>query len=99
MLEHFETFIRLRTPRGVTTSRHGQAYTVEDVALNMIRARISWYSAGLQPWPGLRRRVSEMRSAAEFRDYMHAVLDRLDRGLPVGVPDSGALRTEILRAV
>lgn len=52
--DHFENLVRLRDER---------------VALNTIRSRMSWYSAHLQPWPGLRRDVQPLRTANEFRDY------------------------------
>ena len=38
----------------------------------MIRQRMSWYSAQLQPWPGLRRDMHKIQSTGEFRDYMAA---------------------------
>ena len=57
-------------------------YRGEKVALAMIRQRISWYSAGLQPWPRLKHDVHHMTSAAEFRDYMHGGLERIERGEP-----------------
>ncbi len=49
----------------------------EQAALNMIRQRISWYSPHLQPWPHLRQRVHEVKSAAEFRVYMLQHIDEL----------------------
>jgi tRNA-dihydrouridine synthase B len=48
----------------------------EQVALNTIRQRMSWYSAALQPWPGLRRDVHEITSSQQFHDYMAAGLER-----------------------
>ncbi|MBI1336938.1 MAG: tRNA dihydrouridine synthase DusB [Phycisphaera sp.] len=56
VLAHFENLLRLRDER---------------IALNTIRTRMSWYSAHLQPWSGLRHRVQSIKTAAEFRDFMH----------------------------
>lgn len=64
VLSHFHNLLRLRDGR---------------IALNTMRSRISWYSAHLQPWPGLRRAVQEMKSAAEFEDYFVAGMERIAR--------------------
>ena len=61
-LEHFETLL---------------GYRGERIAVNMINQRISWYSAHLQPWPGLKAAVRVMKSASEFRDYMLAGIERI----------------------
>ena len=61
VVDHFNTLRRLR----------GQ-----QIALNMIRQRMSWYSAQLQPWPGLRRDVRTVQSADEFLEYMSRGVDR-----------------------
>ena len=42
----------------------------EKIALDVIRKRLSWYSAALQPWPGLRRAKETIQSAQQFRDFM-----------------------------
>ena len=63
VVDHFNTLRRLR----------GQ-----QIALNMIRQRMSWYSAQLQPWPGLRRDVRTIESADEFLDYMARGVDHID---------------------
>ena len=63
VVEHFE---RLRTMRD------------EVIALNMIRQRMSWYSAQLQPWPGLRRAMHTIESATEFLDYMAEGIERIE---------------------
>jgi len=60
--QHFETLLGLRG---------------EGVALRMIRQRISWYSAQLQPWPGLRRQVRVIESASRFQDYMAKGIERI----------------------
>ncbi len=62
VLDHFQTLHRLRGER---------------IALNMIRQRISWYSAHLQPWPGLRREVHTIQSATQFLDYMHTGIQQI----------------------
>ncbi len=51
-------------------------YRNERVALNLIRQRMSWYSAGLQPWQGLRHDVRSITSAEEFHDFMAAGIER-----------------------
>jgi tRNA-dihydrouridine synthase B len=40
----------------------------EAVAVRNMRARMSWYSAALQPWPGLKRRTQEVDCVAAMRD-------------------------------
>jgi nifR3 family TIM-barrel protein len=57
VLDHFDHLLRMRGER---------------VALATIKRRISWYSAGLQPWPSLKRDVQGLASAAAFVDFMHA---------------------------
>ncbi len=69
VLRHFELLLQLR----------GE----ERIALNMIRSRISWYSAHLQPWPGLRRRVQDIQSAAEFRDFVLHGIERIEADEPI----------------
>jgi tRNA-dihydrouridine synthase B len=53
-------------------------YRGERNALTMIRSRMSWYSAHLQPWPGLRRAASELQSAQQFHDLMAAGVERIE---------------------
>ena len=67
VVDHFETLHRLR----------GEAS-----ALRMIRQRISWYSSQLQPWPGLRRGVGAVGSAAQFYDYMAAGIEQIKAANP-----------------
>ncbi len=62
MIDHFDTLCRLRG---------------EETALRMIRQRISWYSPGLQPWPGLRRGIQTVQSAAQFHDYMATGIEQI----------------------
>jgi nifR3 family TIM-barrel protein len=81
VLDHFDTMLRLGSAPGPAAGHHGPGYCPQTAALHKMRARISWYSAGLQPWPGLRREVNAMGSAAELRAYLAAAIDRLDRGL------------------
>lgn len=69
VLRHFQTLLRLR----------GE----ERIALNMIKSRISWYSAHLQPWPGLRRRVQELDSAAAFEAFMLEGIERIEADEPI----------------
>ena len=64
VLAHFENAMRLRDE--------------ERLAVAMIRTRISWYSRYLQPWPHLKRDVHHIRTAAEFRDFMLAGIDRIE---------------------
>lgn len=54
VLDHFENLCRYRD---------------ETVALRTIKTRISKYSAHLQPWPGLKRDVQPIQSAAQFRAF------------------------------
>lgn len=58
---HFETLSQMRDPQ---------------IAMVMIRQRMSWYSPQLQPWPNLRRDVHAMRCATEFRDYIARAIER-----------------------
>lgn len=58
----------------------------ERVALNTIRFRTAKYSPHLQPWPLLRRSVQPMTSAAEFRAYWLAGIERLAAEDAAGVP-------------
>ena len=61
------------------------AYRGLRIAINTIRQRISWYSAHLQPWPGLRRDVRHIESAEQFRDFMAAGIERAEQRGPVVV--------------
>ncbi len=70
VLAHFENLLAYRGLR---------------IALNTIRQRISWYSAHLQPWPGLRRDVRHMESAEQFRDFMAAGIERAEQREPAVV--------------
>ncbi len=69
VLQHFENLLSMRDER---------------IALNTIKRRMSWYSAHLQPWPGLRRGVQEIDSPTGFREFMAAGMERM-RGDVVGV--------------
>lgn len=69
VLEHFENLLRFRGER---------------VAINAMRQRVARYSPHLQPWPHLRRDVHDMTTAAEFRDFMHAGIERM-KSAPVAV--------------
>ncbi|MEQ9454056.1 MAG: tRNA-dihydrouridine synthase [Phycisphaeraceae bacterium] len=62
VLQHFENLARMRDER---------------VALNTIKRRMSWYSAHLQPWPGLRRDVQDVASGSQFRDFWAAGVARM----------------------
>jgi tRNA-dihydrouridine synthase len=64
VLRHFQTLLRLRGD--------------ERIALNMIRSRMSWYSASLQPWPGLKRQAQEFPSAAAFEAFMLAGIEQIE---------------------
>ncbi|NJL31826.1 MAG: tRNA dihydrouridine synthase DusB [Phycisphaerales bacterium] len=55
VMQHFDNMLRLRE------ERH---------ALNQIKQRMSWYSAHLQPWPGLRRTVQLVDSATGMREFL-----------------------------
>ena len=69
MLKHFENLLRMRDQR---------------IALNTIKRRMSWYSAHLQPWPGLRREVQGVETPEQFRDFMAAGMQRMqEEPLPV----------------
>jgi len=57
VLDHFDHLRRMRDER---------------IALATIKRRISWYSAGLQPWPGLKRDVQGIGSAEAFVAFMEA---------------------------
>lgn len=50
----------------------------EKIAVNTMRARMSWYSAHLQPWPGLKRDVQSLSSALAMRDYLLAGIHRIE---------------------
>jgi tRNA-dihydrouridine synthase B len=63
VLQHFENLVAMRDER---------------VALNTIKRRMSWYSAQLQPWPGLRRDVQDLTSAEAFRAFWAAGVARMD---------------------
>jgi tRNA-dihydrouridine synthase B len=62
VLQHFENLLAMRDER---------------IALNTIKRRMSWYSAHLQPWPGLRRGVQAVASANGFRDFMAEGIERM----------------------
>ena len=64
VLDHFETLLKLRDER---------------VAVNMINTRISWYSAHLQPWISLKHEVRTIKTASEFRDYLHRGIEHIQR--------------------
>ncbi len=68
VLRHFENLLSMRDER---------------IALGTIKRRMSWYSAHLQPWPGLRRGVQEIGSPAEFRDFMAAGMERMQDQLVI----------------
>jgi tRNA-dihydrouridine synthase B len=70
VLTHFAHLMRLRDER---------------IAVNMINTRISWYSAYLQPWPGLKHDVRTIKTAAEFLDYMHRGIEEIQRREGAGV--------------
>lgn len=55
VIDHFENMLQYRGER---------------IAINMIRTRMSWYSAHLQPWMHLRRNVQDLKDAQAFRDLM-----------------------------
>ncbi|WP_428389608.1 tRNA dihydrouridine synthase [Mucisphaera sp.] len=59
---HFENLVRMRDER---------------VALNTIKRRMSWYSAHLQPWPGLRHDIQSLTSAEAFRDFWQAGVEKM----------------------
>ncbi len=63
VLLHFENLVRFRGER---------------IAVNAMRSRMSWYSAALQPWPGLRAAVQEIRSAVEFRDFFARGMEQME---------------------
>ncbi|GAB4194655.1 MAG: tRNA dihydrouridine synthase DusB [Phycisphaeraceae bacterium] len=62
VLQHFENLLAMRDER---------------IALNTIKRRMSWYSAHLQPWPGLRREVQTIESAQQFLDFMAKGIERM----------------------
>lgn len=63
VLEHFEKLYHYRGER---------------IAVSTMSQRISRYSAALQPWPGLRRDVRQLKSAEAFRDYLHKGIERIE---------------------
>lgn len=65
VVAHFDNLLRMRGER---------------IACNTLSQRISWYSPHLQPWPGLRHAVREIKSAAAFHDYMAAGIERIEQG-------------------
>jgi len=69
VLQHFENLLRMRDER---------------IALNTIKRRMSWYSAHLQPWPGLRRDVQDVTSPEQFRDFMAAGMQRMAQPVCAG---------------
>ncbi len=79
VLAHFDHLHRLRN---------------EEHAVRMINQRISWYSAGLQPWPRLKHQVRLMTSAQEFREYLLAGIERLERGEPAVTMDAEVVAME-----
>ncbi len=62
VLKHFELMMQLRNER---------------YAVATIIRRMSWYSAALQPWPGLRRDIRSVSSAREFTDFMAVGMQRI----------------------
>ena len=54
----------------------------ERVAVAMIRQRISWYSAQLQPWSHLKADIHAMTSAQQIREHFLAGIERIERGEP-----------------
>ncbi len=62
VLQHFENLLAMRDER---------------IALGTIKRRMSWYSAHLQPWPGLRRDVQEVATPNAFRDFIAKGIDRM----------------------
>ncbi len=77
VLQHFENMLRLRTTHAKEHNA-GKHYDFERAALNSIKSRVSWYSAGLQPWPGLRRDVHEIQSVQHFREYWLAGIEKIE---------------------
>ncbi|MFW6335666.1 MAG: tRNA dihydrouridine synthase, partial [Phycisphaeraceae bacterium] len=67
VLEHFENLLRFRDER---------------IAMATIKRRMSWYSRHLQPWPGLKRDVQNLPTAAAFRDFMHEGMQRIEQHDP-----------------
>jgi nifR3 family TIM-barrel protein len=80
VLRHFDNLLRLRGAQGshAPQSREGRPLDPERIALNSIKSRMSWYSAHHQPWPGLRGAVQELRTAAEFREFMLRGIERIE---------------------
>jgi nifR3 family TIM-barrel protein len=83
VLQHFENLLALRTRHahahgGASNRASGKPYDFERAAVNAIKARVSWYSASLQPWPGLRRDVQEIHTASHFREYWLAGIARIE---------------------
>lgn len=64
VMDHFENLMRMREER---------------LAIATIVRRISWYSAGLQPWPHLKRDVQAIKTADQFRDFFLAGMEKMDR--------------------
>ncbi|MEO0586609.1 MAG: tRNA dihydrouridine synthase DusB [Planctomycetota bacterium] len=62
VLDHFRHLLEMRGER---------------IALATIKRRISWYSAGLQPWPGLKRETQTIESATAFESFIAAGLERM----------------------
>ena len=67
VLQHFENALHYRGER---------------VAVAMIRQRISWYSAQLQPWSHLKADIHAMTSAQQIREHFLAGIERIERGEP-----------------
>ncbi|MEO6434448.1 MAG: tRNA-dihydrouridine synthase [Tepidisphaeraceae bacterium] len=82
VLQHFENLLRLRSAHSAHApqTREGKPLDPERIALNTIKSRMSWYSAHLQPWPGLRGAVQELRGAEEFREFMLRGVERIEAG-------------------
>jgi nifR3 family TIM-barrel protein len=64
VLEHFDSLLHYRGER---------------IALNTMRQRISRYSPHLQPWPKLRHDARQIDSAAAFREFLLAGIERFER--------------------
>jgi len=71
VLRHFENLLAMRGER---------------IALNTIKRRMSWYSAHLQPWPGLRRDIQEIDSAQPFREFMAEGIEKMQQQPMLAVP-------------
>jgi tRNA-dihydrouridine synthase B len=63
VLEHFDNLLHYRGER---------------VALRTMTQRISRYSPHLQPWPKLRHDARRIDSAAAFREFLLAGIERIE---------------------